>query len=94
MTSMTTWTRFSPWAGALPICASLPSATAFGQARAVANDYVNRSLHARGQRSASQAIKRTWDRLKELRSGLADPVKNNGGQPAIPAAAPLTCHLP
>jgi hypothetical protein len=62
-------------------------------ARAVANDYVNRSLHARGQRSASEAIKRTWDRLEVLRSGLADPVKNNEGQPAIPAAAPLSCHL-
>jgi len=63
------------------------------EARAVANDYVNRSLHARGQRSASEAIKRTRDRLEELRSGLADPVKSNGGQPAIPAAAPLSCHL-
>jgi hypothetical protein len=65
-------------------------------ARGAAYGYVGRSLHARGsgRLPASQVIKRSYDALNQLRSGLADPVKNPSGQPAISPVTPLACALP
>jgi hypothetical protein len=51
--------------------------------RDLAYSYVQKSLAGRGNAhlTASQALKRTWDQLNRLRSGLAaDPVKDAGGQ--------------
>lgn len=71
-----------------------PQSPAARSGRDAAYDEMARSLHARNQHSASQAIARTWDRLEQLRSGLTDPVRNAAGELAIAAPAPLTCHLP
>jgi hypothetical protein len=64
------------------------------EARATAYTYIDKSLSARGHFTSAQSIKRTWEALDKLRSGLTDPVKNNSGEPAIPSAPPLTCQLP
>jgi hypothetical protein len=65
-------------------------------ARGAAYGYVDRSLHARGtgRLPAGQVIKRSYDALEQLRSGLADPVKSPSGQPAISPVTPLACNLP
>lgn len=59
--------------------------------------FVSKSLASRANNRlpANQAIKRTWDQLNQLRSGLAaDRVKDPHGQLAIPALTPLDCNLP
>lgn len=59
--------------------------------------YVQRSVNSRVNHhlSLTQAMKRTWDDFNKLRSGVsADPVKDAGGAPVIPATLPLTCNLP
>jgi hypothetical protein len=63
-------------------------------ARAAAYTYIDKSLSGRGHFTPAQSIKRTWDALDKLRSGLADPVKNGSSEPAISPVKPLTCHLP
>jgi hypothetical protein len=62
-------------------------------ARDAAYDYVTKSLHARGRLSDAQRIKQSWDRQDKLRTGLADPVKDSSGRPAIPAPTASTCTL-
>ena len=62
--------------------------------RDAAYDYVAKSLHARGRFTDGQKIKRSWDLLDQLRTGLADPVKDGSGQPAISAVTPFSCSLP
>lgn len=63
-------------------------------ARATAYTYVDKSLGGRGNFTPAQRVKRTWEALDKLRTGLADPVKNNSGEPEIPPVTPLTCKLP
>jgi hypothetical protein len=63
-------------------------------ARAAAYSYIDKSLSGRGRFTAAQSIKRTWDALDKLRSGLADPVKNSSGVTEISPVKPLTCQLP
>jgi hypothetical protein len=62
--------------------------------RDAAYDYVAKSLHARGRSTDGQRIKRSWDMLDTLRTGLADPVKDSSGQAAIPAVTAFACSLP
>jgi hypothetical protein len=62
--------------------------------RDAAYDYVTKSLHPRGRFTDIQKIKRSWDLLDKLRTGLAEPVKDSSGQAAIPAVTPLACSLP
>jgi hypothetical protein len=65
------------------------------EARAAAYASVDKSLHRGTARlSDSQIVKRSWDALDKLRSGLADPVKTPSGQAAISYATQLTCDLP
>jgi hypothetical protein len=62
-----------------------------------AYSYVQKSLGSRvnSHLPANQAIRRTWEDLNKLRSGLAaDPVKDERGNLAIPAVTPLACNLP
>lgn len=59
--------------------------------RDAAYDYVNKSLHARGRLNDAQRIKQSWDRQDKLRTGLADPVKDSSGRPAIPTLTPSAC---
>ena len=62
-----------------------------------AYSYVQKSLGSRvnSHLPANQAVRRTWDDLNKLRSGLAaDPVKDAGGNLVIPAVTPLACNLP
>ncbi len=63
--------------------------------RGAAYAYVQKSLSARGngRLPANQVIKRTWDQVDKLRSGLADPVKDSSGQLAIPSVTALECNL-
>lgn len=61
--------------------------------RDAAYDYVTKSLHARGRLNDAQRIKQSWDRQDKLRTGLADPVKDSSGRPAIPALMASTCTL-
>jgi hypothetical protein len=59
--------------------------------------FVQKSLTGRTNNHlpANQAIKRTWDQLNQLRSGLAaDPVKDAAGNLIVPPVTPLTCNLP
>jgi hypothetical protein len=65
-------------------------------ARAAAYTYVSKSLGARGngRLPASQVIKRTFDQLNKVRSGLADPVKDGSGQLAIAPVTGSACSLP
>ena len=62
--------------------------------RDAAYDYVAKSLHARGNSTDGQRIKRSWDLLDKLRTGLADPVKDSSGRPAIPAMTAFACSPP
>jgi hypothetical protein len=62
--------------------------------RDAAYDYVAKSLHARGRFTDGQRIKRSWDLLDQLRTGLADAVKDSSGQATISAVAALPCSLP
>jgi hypothetical protein len=64
-------------------------------ARGAAYTTIGKSLGARGtgRLPPSQIIKQTLDRLNQLRSGLADPVKNSSGQPAMAPATALACSL-
>ena len=62
--------------------------------RDAAYDYVAKSLHARGRLTDGQKIKRSWDLLDQLRTGLADPVKDGSGQAAISAVTASPCSLP
>jgi hypothetical protein len=62
--------------------------------RDAAYDYVSRALHPRGRLTDRQAIKRSWDLLDQVRTGLADPIKDSSGQATIPAAPTLACTLP
>jgi hypothetical protein len=62
--------------------------------RDAAYDYVGKNLHPRGRLTDGQKIKRSWDLLDKLRTGLADPVKDGSGQAAIPAVTALACSLP
>ena len=44
---------------------------------------------------ANQAVRRTWDDLNKLRSGLAaDPVRDESGNLVIPEETPQACDLP
>jgi hypothetical protein len=64
---------------------------------ALAYSYVQKSLGSRvnSHLPRNQAVRRTWDDLNKLRSGLAaDPVKDAGGNLVIPAVSPLACSLP
>ena len=63
----------------------------------LAYSYVQKSLGSRvnSHLPANQAVRRTWDDLNKLRSGLAaDPVKDASGNLVIPAVTPLACNLP
>jgi len=63
----------------------------------LAYSYVQKSLGSRvnSHLPANQAVRRTWDDLNKLRSGLAaDPVKDASGNLAIPEETPLACDLP
>ena len=64
--------------------------------RGAAYAYVGKILYGRGNagKSASQITQRAWDGVNKLRSGLADPVKDNSGQPAFGTVTPLTCGRP
>jgi hypothetical protein len=62
--------------------------------RDAAYDYVAKSLHVRGRFTDGQNIKRSWDLLDKLRTGLADPVKDSSGRAAIPAMTVFACSLP
>jgi hypothetical protein len=61
--------------------------------RDAAYEYVTNSLHARGRLNDAQRIKQSWDRQDKLRTGLADPVNDSSGRPAIPAPTAATCRL-
>lgn len=64
---------------------------------ALAYSYVQKSLVSRvnNHLPPNQAIRRTWDDLNKLRSGLAaDPVKDESGNLVIPPITPLDCNLP
>jgi hypothetical protein len=53
---------------------------------------VTKSLHPRGRFTDGRIIKRSWDVLDKLRTGLADRVKDSSGQTAIPAVAAFACR--
>jgi hypothetical protein len=65
--------------------------------RDLAYSYVQKSLNSRTNNHlpVNKAVKRTWDELNQLRTGLAaDPVKDSAGNLLIPAVTPLACDLP
>jgi hypothetical protein len=64
-------------------------------ARGAAYTTISKSMGGRAtaRLSPSQIIKQTLDRLNQLRSGLADPVKNSSGQPVISPVTAPTCSL-
>ena len=64
--------------------------------RGAAYGYAGKILHARGNNrlTPSQITQRAWDGVNKLRSGLADPVKDNSGQPAFASVTQLTCSWP
>ena len=64
--------------------------------RDAAYGYVGKILHARGnaRQTPSQITQRAWEAADELRSGLADPVKDSSGQPAFASLTPLACRWP
>ena len=64
--------------------------------RGAAYAYVGKILYGRGNagKSAGQITQRAWDGVNKLRSGLADPVKDNSGQPAFGTVTPLACGRP
>jgi len=62
-------------------------------ARAAAYSHIDKSLHGRGHFTPAVAIKAAWDTLGNLRTGLADPVKNAAGEPAFAPETPLECNL-
>ena len=64
--------------------------------RGAAYSWVGKAMNARGngRMTASQVVKITLDRLNQLRVGLADPVKNSSGQPAIASVTVPACSLP
>lgn len=49
--------------------------------------------HDNSRLPANKAIQRTFDQLNKIRSGLADPVKDNTGKLVIPPVTPPTCGL-
>jgi hypothetical protein len=62
-----------------------------------AYSYVQKSLGSRvnSHLPANQAVRRTWEDLNKLRSGLAaDPVKDASGNLVIPEETPQACNLP
>jgi hypothetical protein len=62
-----------------------------------AYSYVQKSLGSRvnSHLPANLAVRRTWDDLNKLRSGLAaDPVMDASGNVVIPPVTPLACDLP
>ena len=64
-------------------------------ARGAAYSWVGKAMIARGngRMTPSQVVKNTLDRLNQLRVGLADPVKNGSGQPAIASVSAPACSL-
>jgi hypothetical protein len=66
------------------------------EARGEAYSSIDKTLGGRGAAhlTPSQIIKRSWERLNQLRTGLADPVKNGSGQPAIGPVTAMACSLP
>jgi hypothetical protein len=66
------------------------------EARGEAYSLIDKTLGGRGAAhlTPSQIIKRSWERLNQLRTGLADPVKNSSGQPAMGPVTAMACSLP
>lgn len=65
-------------------------------ARGAAYSWVAKAMIARGtgRMTPSQIVKQTWERLNQLRGGLADPVKSGPGQSALAPVNALACSLP
>lgn len=65
--------------------------------RDTAYTYVSKSFRSRvnSRLAASEAVKRTYDQVNQLRSGLAsDPVKDSAGELLISPVTPIQCGLP
>jgi hypothetical protein len=62
-----------------------------------AYSYVQKSLGSRESHrlAPGQAVRRTFDKLNQLRTGLAaDPVRDAGAELVVPAVSSLPCALP
>jgi hypothetical protein len=62
-----------------------------------AYSFAQKSLGSRvsGRLAPDQAVRLTFNKLNQLRTGLAaDPVRDAAGNLVIPAVSPLTCDLP
>lgn len=68
--------------------------------RDLAYSFMQKSLDGSTDRNLERnqhlkvAVKRTWDQLNQLRTGLSDPVKDMSGNALMPPATPLTCEFP